>query len=295
MKQIGRRELVWLLTALLSFGGAEAAVITLDDPDYAAHLAAIQTRNQFVGLDAVRQAMTETSPFASADFSLSASQWGGASGQGAPASLTYSFMATGVTIDETHPSIGGPLTTSTYLNDFMPAGWKTEIERALQAWSDVAGLNFVEIADASEAFDTNFGPQLSGDIRFAGHAFDGPNGTLAHAFFPSPGWNGAGDTHFDIADTWKIGFGGGGFDIFQVAAHEIGHAIGLQHTAVPNSLMNPTYTEAFSGPQADDIAGAQANYGAAAPEPAWLGALAVVALSLYSSGRRTRMKIVSSQ
>lgn len=72
----------------------------------------------------------------------------------------------------------------------------------------------------------------------------------------------AGDIHFDTADTWKIGFGGAGFDIFQVMAHEIGHAIGLDHTGVSGSLLEPFYSEAFSGPQAEDIAGAQAIYGA---------------------------------
>ncbi|MBF0612951.1 MAG: matrixin family metalloprotease, partial [Magnetococcales bacterium] len=70
---------------------------------------------------------------------------------------------------------------------------------------------------------------------------------------------------------------------FQVAAHEIGHALGLDHTAVANSLMNPFYSEAFSGPQADDIQGIQALYGGgspSAPLPApllfWLAGLLVM-------------------
>ena len=97
---------------------------------------------------------------------------------------------------------------------------------------------------------------------------DGAGGTLAHGYYPpANGLTAAGDIHFDIGDTWKLGFGGGGFDIFQVAAHEIGHAIGLDHTAVPASLMNPFYTEVFAGPQADDIAGAVFIYGAAVSTP----------------------------
>ena len=87
---------------------------------------------------------------------------------------------------------------------------------------------------------------------------------IGHGFFPPPnGVSIAGDIHFDTAETWKIGFGGAGFDIFTVLAHEIGHAIGLDHTAVPGSLMNAFYSEAFTGLQADDIAGAVFIYGAA--------------------------------
>jgi hypothetical protein len=147
----------------------------------------------------------------------------------------------------------------------MPVGFKTAIKAAFAAWSAVANITFVEVPDNGVAFN---GAEALGDIRIGGHAFDGANGVLAHAYFPPDnGTTAAGDIHFDTGETWKIGFGGAGFDIFQVAAHEIGHAIGLDHTSVAGSLMNPFYTEAFSGPRADDIAGAQFIYGAAAPVP----------------------------
>lgn len=148
----------------------------------------------------------------------------------------------------------------------MPVGFHAAIGAAFNAWSSVADIQFMEVVDSGVAFDS---PGAVGDIRIGGHDFDGPSGVLAHAFFPPVnGISAAGDIHFGVDDTWKIGFGGAGFDIFQVAAHEIGHAIGLDHTGVLSSLMNPFYTEAFSGLQADDIAGAQFLYGAAPiPEP----------------------------
>jgi len=145
----------------------------------------------------------------------------------------------------------------------MPAGYHAAIEAAFAAWSAVADIQFVEVADSGLPFNQ---PGATGDIRIGGHFFDGAGGTLAHGFFPpNNGASAAGDIHFDTGDAWDTAWDGGanGFNIFQVMAHEIGHAIGLSHTGVPGSLMNPFYTEAFQGLQADDIAGAQFIYGPA--------------------------------
>lgn len=187
----------------------------------------------------------------------------------------------------------------------MPAGFQTAIELAFAAWSAVADITFVEVIDQGENWFAV--TQESGDIRLGGHAFDGPSFVLAHAWSPIfPGVAPIGDIHFDTAENWKTtGAGGGGFDIFQVAAHEIGHAIGLRHecgddgldTPCNVALMNPFYTESFFGPQADDIAGAQFLYGApaiaAVPLPAGIVLLGS-ALALVGAFGAHRRKTASS-
>ncbi len=59
-------------------------------------------------------------------------------------------------------------------------------------------------------------------------------------------------------------------DIYTVALHEVGHALGLDHLeiTVPNAVMNPTYGGARRLLSQDDINGIQSLYGI--PEPSTL-------------------------
>lgn len=212
-------------------------------------------RNVIAGAVAIAALFTASSASAFTLGPTTPGKWGSPT-FGTGAVVTYSYMSAGIATDN-------GLTVS--LDSIMPAGYKTAMEAAFNAWSAVADITFVEVADGGEDFNAS---GTSGDIRIGAHNMGGPGGTLAHGFYPPVNGNtAAGDIHFDSTDTWKIGFGGTGFDIFQVMAHELGHAIGLDHSSVPNSLMNPFYTEAFSGLQADDIAGAQFIYGARVQEP----------------------------
>lgn len=136
----------------------------------------------------------------------------------------------------------------------MPAGYRDRIAAAFQTWESVADIRFAQLADGATA-----------DILVGATTMDGASGTLARAYFPTASSSLGGDIEFDSAERWNIGTAGG-TDLYRVAAHEIGHSIGLEHETAVVALMNPFYSEDVSGPLADDIAGAQTIYGAPAPD-----------------------------
>lgn len=74
-----------------------------------------------------------------------------------------------------------------------------------------------------------------------GYPFDGAGGDLAHAFFPQDG-----RIHFDLDEKFTLNSTDHNFGL--IAAHEFGHAIGLDHIFEPGSLMYPYYTGYVDGP-----------------------------------------------
>lgn len=89
--------------------------------------------------------------------------------------------------------------------------------------------------------------------------FDGPGSTLAWAFLPN-GADGQLLMRFDAAENWTVA--GNGIRFRNVACHEFGHMIGLEHSRVQSALMAPFYSPAVVSPQqADDISRVRALYG----------------------------------
>ncbi|KAJ8399967.1 hypothetical protein AAFF_G00406970 [Aldrovandia affinis] len=139
---------------------------------------------------------------------------------------------------------------------------------ALNVWSDVTPLHFHHLTGNNRGVSGQ-----GGDIRVSfsqsfhddGYPFDGKGGTLAHAFFPGK-VDIAGDTHFDDEEIWSYGDDSGSTDLFTVAVHEFGHALGLSHSSSDPSIMRPYYQGSVGDIQTyklptDDRLAIQALYG----------------------------------
>jgi hypothetical protein len=131
-------------------------------------------------------------------------------------------------------------------------------------WSAQMDLYFLEVCAANDA-DIVFlwGTFNHGDTG----PFDGEGGVLAHTLGgPPPNVFGdqAGDIHFDDSETWTLDTRNNNaqpIDLVTVAAHEIGHSLGLDHTSVSGSLMLANYTGSHRFLGSDDIAGIRSLYG----------------------------------
>lgn len=146
------------------------------------------------------------------------------------------------------------------ISQYLPNLSKSQVDkviyRAFQVWGEHSGLTFTQKQSGKVHINILFVSGEHGD----GEPFDGKGGTLAHAYFPMFG----GDAHFDADEVWTIK-SKSGINLFIVAAHEIGHSLGLLHTDVREALMAPFYrgyTPNFKLHQ-DDIQAIQRLYGPA--------------------------------
>lgn len=136
------------------------------------------------------------------------------------------------------------------------------VSQAFQRWADVSGLNLVQVTDTPTAFGAanirvGFGKLNTPFSRYVGLA-QTQSGPFFHSdeiirledFSEEPVDDVNGLLKYRSYDT----------SVYQVALHEIGHALGLGHSTSANDLMFDTATSLNRDLTASDIAGIRAIY-----------------------------------
>ena len=115
---------------------------------------------------------------------------------------------------------------------------QSEVLRAFAQWAARLNITFTPAGSANLARSISI--QFASGAHGDSYPFDGPGGMLGHTFYPAPINSEpiAGNMHFDADEAWKAG---GDTDIYTVALHEIGHALGLGHSDNPGDVMYPYY------------------------------------------------------
>lgn len=133
--------------------------------------------------------------------------------------------------------------------------WRREIAAAFSMWEAVSNIRFLEVDNVSAniligaqldptgwAFtNVDYDVRVPGDIK--------PITRALICLNPEKPWKTSFDGNLDV------------YDLRYTIAHEIGHALGLDHSGRKGSLMDFRYREFFREPQPGDVAGIREIYG----------------------------------
>ncbi|MCG3137299.1 MAG: hypothetical protein HJJLKODD_01142 [Phycisphaerae bacterium] len=163
-------------------------------------------------------------------------------------------------------------------DDLSNSETRAVLADALNTWATSTALTFTEV-DSPENADMEIGfgddahcelyqaanTQCPADLGYEEAIFDGPGSILAHCYFP-PGSGGewAGDCHFEEFNNWVDTSSGSGVRLYDVALHEIGHGLGLDHSEIESAVMYYLYDPSIikDSLSSDDIQAVQSLYGA---------------------------------
>ena len=171
--------------------------------------------------------------------------------------ITFSFVPDGTNIG------GSPSTLYQSLTAIFPNQnvWQTQFLKAAAAWEQVANINLAWVPDAGGdlgALAHQQGDPRFGDIRIS--AIPLSSGTLGTTFSPPPinGGSAAGDIIMNSTTMWHIG---SAIDLETVAIHELGHALGMNHSQISTAVMYAYYNGVKQQLTTDDVSGIDSIYG----------------------------------
>jgi serralysin len=193
------------------------------------------------------------------------------SGNGDPATLTWSILPDGTSLRGNSIFSMESSNLISFMNtnfggnpgqtDLTQQPWFDLFEDSFARWEELGGVDYVyEPYDDGAFHPTSAGVRgVRGDIRIGGFDIDGSSGTLAFTWLPTAG----SDMAFDTSETTFFTDASNNYINFRnTLMHEIGHSFGVLHVNSTSSLlMEPIINTSFDGPQLDEVRAVQFYFG----------------------------------
>jgi hypothetical protein len=179
-----------------------------------------------------------------------------------PTVLTISFVPDGVLMSAgSNGNVYSDLFTK-FNAKWSTAQWQDAILSAAQQWAQAANINFTVVSDNGTSpggGSYQQGDPGMGDIRIGGYAMNTSYLGLGYQPPPANNYSIAGDLDLNTAAAINMG---STYDLQTIAMHEIGHALGLDHSTTSSAVMYKSYHGTLKGLTTDDVNGIRAIYGA---------------------------------
>ena len=169
-----------------------------------------------------------------------------------PGPITWAFENNNLPSDTSYP-FSNPIGT-----------YQSTVLAAFTKWGSVANIPLQQVADTSNLLTA---PDIRIGFSKLNTGGTGTIGLTSYRYSTGTVSIFANDTMVRLEDPSELavtaagGYSGTGATLYQVALHEIGHALGLAHSSDPNSVMYGVVSGSNQDLNAGDIAGMQAIYG----------------------------------
>ena len=196
---------------------------------------------------------------------------GSRSGNGDPATLTWSIVPDGTTMSRGTGLGTVPSNLIAFMNsnfggipaqsDLTEQPWFHLFQESFSRWAELGGVTYLYEPNDDGVFhpSSNGALGVRGDIRIGGFNVDGASGTLAFTYLPTSG----SDMAFDTGDATFFTNASDNYVNFRnTLMHEIGHSFGILHVnSTSDLLMEPVINTSFDGPQVDEVRALQFFFG----------------------------------
>ncbi len=198
---------------------------------------------------------------------------------GTPVTITWSFPADGTAIPGNTAGTTAPSSLLNFLDtnwgvgpggsDLTQRPWFPIFEQSFARLDALSGVTYVyEPHDDGADFSSSEGSQgvlgVRGDVRLGARPYVAGSNTVASNYYPSYGEMMINTNHLGYLQ----GTTNNNRAFRNTLMHELMHGLGLKHVESSSSgfLIEPTLSNAFDGPQLDDLLGIQRLYGDANEE-----------------------------